>query len=99
MAARAAFQYRTGAPGMIDVLFGASSFEDFSARLYVFSEIAKQDAELLASLKAQRAEAVELRADLEEAGSRPGRRAATRWPRGSRAFRSRSTRRIAISTR
>jgi rare lipoprotein A (peptidoglycan hydrolase) len=49
---------------MIDVLFGASSFEDFSARLYVFSEIVKQDAELLTRLKAQRAEAVTLRADL-----------------------------------
>ncbi len=64
LATRAAFQYRTGAPGMIDVLFGASSYEDFSARLYVFSEIVKQDAALLAKLKAQRAEAVALRADL-----------------------------------
>ena len=64
LATRAAFQYRTGTPGMIDVLFGASSYEDFSARLYVFSEIVKQDAALLASLKAQRAEAVELRSDL-----------------------------------
>jgi rare lipoprotein A (peptidoglycan hydrolase) len=64
LSTRAAFQYRTGAPGMIDVLFGASSFEDFSARLYVFSEIVKQDAELLTRLKAQRAEAVALRADL-----------------------------------
>ena len=64
LAGRAAFQYRTGAPGMIDVLFGASSFEDFSTRLYVFSEIAKQDSELLSTLKAERAEAMQLRADL-----------------------------------
>jgi rare lipoprotein A (peptidoglycan hydrolase) len=64
LATRASFQYRTGTPGMIDVLFGASSFEDFSSRLYVFSEIVKQDAALLSSLKAQRAEAVALRADL-----------------------------------
>jgi rare lipoprotein A (peptidoglycan hydrolase) len=66
LATRADFQYRTGTPGMIDVLFGASSFEDFSSRLYVFSEIVKQDAELLATLKAQRAEAVELRSDLKK---------------------------------
>jgi rare lipoprotein A (peptidoglycan hydrolase) len=66
LASRTSFQYRTGAPGMIDVLFGASSFEDFSARLYLFSEIAKQDSELIATLKAQRAEAVKVRADLRE---------------------------------
>jgi peptidoglycan hydrolase CwlO-like protein len=66
LATRAAFQYRTGAPGMIDVLFGASSFENFSSRLYVFSEIAKQDSELLMALKAQRAEAIALRSDLKK---------------------------------
>jgi rare lipoprotein A (peptidoglycan hydrolase) len=66
LATRAAFQYRTGAPGMIDVLFGASSFENFSSRLYVFSEIAKQDSELLTALKAQRAEAIALRSDLKK---------------------------------
>ncbi len=51
---------------MIDVLLGASSFEDFSARLYVFSEIAKQDDALLNSIKAERAEAISLRAELKE---------------------------------
>jgi rare lipoprotein A (peptidoglycan hydrolase) len=66
LASRASYQYRTGTPGMIDVLFGASTFEDFSARLYVFSEIVKQDAELLGRLKAQRVEAVALREDLRQ---------------------------------
>ena len=66
LAGRAEFQYRTGTPGMIDVLLGASSFEDFSARLYVFSEIAKQDDALLNSIKAERAEAISLRAELKE---------------------------------
>ena len=64
LAGRASFQYRTGTPGMIDVLLGAATFDDLSARLYVFSEIAKQDSELLAKLKAERAEAIGLRADL-----------------------------------
>jgi len=63
---RAAFQYRTGTPGMIDVLLSSSSFEDFSARLYVFSEIAKQDSALIEALKIQHAEAIKLRADLAE---------------------------------
>ena len=66
LAGRAEYQYRIGTPGMIDVLFGASSFEDFSARLFVFSEIAKQDDELLTSIKSERAEAIALRAELKE---------------------------------
>ena len=64
LAGRAAFQYRTGAPGMLDVLLGASSFEELSSRLYVFSALAKQDATLLDALRAQHAEATALRADL-----------------------------------
>ena len=64
LAGRAAFQYRTGAPGMLDALLGASSFEELSSRMYVFSKLAKQDSALLDALKAQHAEATALHADL-----------------------------------
>jgi rare lipoprotein A (peptidoglycan hydrolase) len=64
LAARAAFQYRTGAPGMLDALLGASSFEELSSRMYVFSKLAKQDSALLDTLRAQHAEASALRTDL-----------------------------------
>ena len=64
LAGRAVFQYRTGAPGMLDALLGASSFDELESRWYVFSELAKQDSALLDALTAQHAEATALRADL-----------------------------------
>jgi rare lipoprotein A (peptidoglycan hydrolase) len=64
LAGRASFQYRTGAPGMLDVLLGAKSFDELSSRMYVFSTLAKQDTALLETLRAQHAEATQLRADL-----------------------------------
>lgn len=64
LSGRAAFQYRTGTPGILDVLLGAASFEEFANRLYVMSTIASQDAVLLVRLKKERAEAMGLRSDL-----------------------------------
>jgi rare lipoprotein A (peptidoglycan hydrolase) len=63
---RAAFLYKTGAPGMLDVLLGSASFEEFASRLYVFTQIASQDAALIGGLKSERAESERLRADLLE---------------------------------
>jgi rare lipoprotein A (peptidoglycan hydrolase) len=60
----ASYLYRNGSTGFIDVLLGAKTFEDFSARLSVLSKIANDDAELLVQLKQQRAEADALQRDL-----------------------------------
>jgi len=61
---RAASLYRTGALGMLDVVLGSASFEEFSSRLFLMSQISRQDAELILSLKRQRAESEQLKEDL-----------------------------------
>ena len=54
---QAAFLYRTDGAGFVDVLLGASSFDDFAARLSVLQTIARKDAGLVGALKRDRKEA------------------------------------------
>ncbi len=63
---QAKFLYRTRGTGFVDVLLGASTFEQFAARLSVLTQIAEADASLVSSLKSQRAESARLRVQLAE---------------------------------
>lgn len=63
---QAAFLYRTDGTGFVDVLLGASSFEDFTARLSVLQTIAKKDADLVIALKRDRVEAQRILAELKQ---------------------------------
>ena len=63
---QARFLYRTGGTGFVDVLLGASTFDQFASRLSVLSQIASEDASLVGVLKSQRAESMRLRAELKQ---------------------------------
>ena len=64
LGSQAEFLYRTGGTGFVDVLLGATTFEEFSNRLSLLTGIASQDAGLVTSLKSQRAESLQLSSDL-----------------------------------
>lgn len=53
---QAEFLYRTDGAGFVEVLLGASTFDDFAARLSVLQTIASKDAGLVSSLKQDREE-------------------------------------------
>lgn len=63
---QAKFLYRTGGTGFVDVLLGASTFEQFSTRLAVLTQIAEADASLVSALKGQRAESARLTTELKQ---------------------------------
>jgi peptidoglycan hydrolase CwlO-like protein len=67
---RAEYMYRTSDAGALDVLFGASTFEEFLTRLDLLSRIAQQDAGLIVEAKAARTETEQLRAGLKKRESR-----------------------------
>jgi rare lipoprotein A (peptidoglycan hydrolase) len=67
---QAQFLYRTGGTGFVDVLLGASTFDQFASRLSVLTQIAADDASLVDSLKSQRAESLRLRAELKQKEAR-----------------------------
>jgi rare lipoprotein A len=58
------FLYRTGGTGFVDVLLGASTFEEFATRLSLLKGIASADAGLVESLKSQRQEVEQLTNEL-----------------------------------
>jgi rare lipoprotein A (peptidoglycan hydrolase) len=64
LSGQVAFLYRTGGNGFIEVLVSAKSFAEFTNRMRAISIIARQDAGLIASLRANRDKAVQLQADL-----------------------------------
>ena len=61
---RADVMYRSGPLGLLDVLLGAASFEDFATRWDLLNEMNKQEADAVAQLKTLRAEAVVAQAEL-----------------------------------
>lgn len=65
LSGQADFLYRTRGVGFVDALFTADSFEEFSSRLRVITQIAGEDAQLLASLKSHREELAQERAALD----------------------------------
>ncbi|MHB8705814.1 MAG: C40 family peptidase [Coriobacteriia bacterium] len=83
LAARAANIYKDGNDGMISVLLGTASFEDFISRFDLLMRINRQDAEMVAStkeaktrvesiersLEAREAEQVALRSEAERRGA------------------------------
>ena len=64
---RADSMYRSGPLGLLDVLFGAASFEDFATTWDLLNEMNKQESEAVAQLKVLRAEALAAQADLKPA--------------------------------
>jgi rare lipoprotein A (peptidoglycan hydrolase) len=64
LAGRADFMYRTSDASALDMLFGASTFEDFLQRLDLLSRIALQDASLIAEAKSARIESTAIQAKL-----------------------------------
>jgi peptidoglycan DL-endopeptidase CwlO len=67
LAARADSMYRSGPLGILDVLLGTSSFEDFAATWDFLTDQNRQESETVASLKALRVEKVAAEADLKVA--------------------------------
>lgn len=63
---RASYIYRTRDTGLFDVLFAASSFDEFLQRFDFLSRIAQDDASLIAEAKRARAEARALRSSLKQ---------------------------------
>jgi peptidoglycan hydrolase CwlO-like protein len=63
---RVSFLYRTRDSGALDVLFGATSFEQFLVRFDFLSRVAEEDASLIVEAKHGRAEAQQLRAGLSQ---------------------------------
>lgn len=61
---RAEAMYRSGPLGLLDVLLGAISFEDFATRWDLLNEMNKQEADAVAELKTLREEAVAAQAEL-----------------------------------
>jgi cell wall-associated NlpC family hydrolase len=61
---RADTMYRSGPLGLLDVLLGAVSFEDFATRWDLLNEMNKQEADAVAQLKTLRSEAVIAQAEL-----------------------------------
>ncbi|HEY5433356.1 MAG TPA: NlpC/P60 family protein [Coriobacteriia bacterium] len=64
---RADSMYRSGPLGLLDVLFGAASFEDFATTWDLLNEMNKQESEAVAELKVLRADALVAQADLKTA--------------------------------
>ncbi len=65
--ARADSMYRSGPLGLIDVLFGAASFEDFATTWDLLNDMNKQESESVAELKVLRADALVAQTDLKAA--------------------------------
>ena len=64
LSTQAEFLYRTNGTGFVDVLLGASTFDEFAARLSLMQTIASKDAGLVSTLKQDRLEAQSIIADL-----------------------------------
>ena len=64
---RADAMYRSGPLGLLEVLFGAASFEDFATTWDLLNAMNKQEADSVVQLKALRAEAIAVRAELKPA--------------------------------
>jgi peptidoglycan hydrolase CwlO-like protein len=61
---RASYMYRTSDAGPLDVLFGATSFDEFIARMDFLTRVAEEDAGLILEAKHGREEARRLRTGL-----------------------------------
>jgi cell wall-associated NlpC family hydrolase len=66
---RADVMYRSGPLGLLDVLLGAASWEDFASTWDLLNEMNKQESEAVAQLKTLRAEAVTAQAELKTAAA------------------------------
>lgn len=64
---RADSMYRSGPLGLLDVLLGAASFDDFATTWDLLNEMNKEEASAVAELKVLRAEALVARAELKVA--------------------------------
>jgi len=64
---RADSMYRSGPLGLLDVLLGAASFDDFATTWDLLNEMNKEEASAVAELKVLRAEALAARAELKVA--------------------------------
>lgn len=67
---RASYMYRTRDSGPLDMLFGATSFEEFLQRFDLLSRIASEDAGLVGKAKRARREARHIRAGLKQREAR-----------------------------
>lgn len=66
LGARASYIYRTSDGGPLDVLFGATSFEEFLARFDFLTRVAEQDAGLVGTARRARVEARSVRTRLRQ---------------------------------
>ncbi|MDO8964496.1 MAG: NlpC/P60 family protein [Coriobacteriia bacterium] len=64
---RASSMYRSGPLGVLDVLFGAATFEDFATTWDVLNDLNKQDARGVAELKSLQSQEVEAKQQLDTA--------------------------------
>jgi peptidoglycan DL-endopeptidase CwlO len=67
---QAEFLYRTDGTGFVDVLLGSATFDQFASRLSVLTEIASKDANLVSSLKSDRAEMARILGTLKDREAR-----------------------------
>jgi rare lipoprotein A (peptidoglycan hydrolase) len=67
---QAEFLYRTDGTGFVDVLLGSATFDQFASRLSVLTEIASKDANLVLSLKGDRAEMARILGTLKDREAR-----------------------------
>jgi len=58
--------YKNGQVSYLDVLFGASDFNDFTTRLDLLQRVVKQDIDLVAQVKAERQLIVDKKSELEQ---------------------------------
>lgn len=63
---RADYLYRTDGVGFLDVILGSATFDQFASRLFALTRLADQEAQLIGQLKADHAEASQLKAQLAE---------------------------------
>jgi cell wall-associated NlpC family hydrolase len=66
---RADSMYRSGPLGLLDVLLGAASFEDFATTWDMLNDMNKQESEAVAQLKVLRADALVAQAELKTAAA------------------------------
>jgi rare lipoprotein A (peptidoglycan hydrolase) len=67
---RASYMYRTSTGDIVEVLFGAHSFDEFASRIDALTEIAERDAGLILRMKDERAESQRLRGGLKQREAR-----------------------------
>lgn len=67
LAVRADAMYRTGPTGIMEVLLGAASFEDFATTWDILTDLSRRESEWVAELKSARAEAAAAKVELDAA--------------------------------